>query len=193
MTGLEIVLIFVLAGAGACLGSYLREKGKNLATREDVDRLVRATEQIKSEIAGGLWVEQNRWTFRAMIYKELLESLGDLTSAIRQVMFSNEWLPKVKGNSDAEKFLTDMETEYVEKGGGAFERMVRAKSVAGIWLSERARRALEDLDRAWNEAQTGGPGAGSFVAKVQGAARTAMGELTGAARDDLQLPRGNAQ
>lgn len=39
-------IIFLLsllgAGIGAYVGAYLREKGKNLATHEDIDRVVRA-------------------------------------------------------------------------------------------------------------------------------------------------------
>jgi len=194
MTTLEILLVSLIGGGlGAYLGAYLREKGKNLATREDVDRLVHATEQIKAEIAGGLWVEQNRWTFRAAAYEELLESLAELTSAIRQVMFARESRPKVEGDSSAEKFLDDMQTEYGQRGGAAFERLVRATSVAGVWLAEPARRALEDLNTAWREAQTDRPVSIVFAAKVHGAARKAMGELTAAARDDLQLPKGNTR
>ena len=82
---LQVVMV-ILAGVAAYLGAYLREKGKNLATREDIDRLTHTTEEIKAKISGDLWLDQNRWTFRAEIYKELLESLGDLASAIRQTM-----------------------------------------------------------------------------------------------------------
>ncbi len=68
----------------ACLGlifreflpGYLTEKGKNLATHEDIDRIVEqlrkttaAAEAIKADTASGLWVEQSRWTFRAEITK----------------------------------------------------------------------------------------------------------------------------
>src|SRR5438876_3864386 len=73
-------IIFVLslaaAGIGAYLGSYLREKGKNVATREDIDRVVRKTEDIKAQITGDLWERQNRWAFKRDLYIRLLENLG---------------------------------------------------------------------------------------------------------------------
>ena len=53
---LTAVVSVVSAGLGAYFGAYLREKGKNLATKEDLDRVVRATEDIKAKISGSLWV-----------------------------------------------------------------------------------------------------------------------------------------
>jgi hypothetical protein len=48
---LSIILSFVVAGSGAYFGSYFREKGKNRATTEDIQRLTRAVEDIKKENA----------------------------------------------------------------------------------------------------------------------------------------------
>jgi hypothetical protein len=52
------VLLFLIAGAGAWAGSYLREKGKHYATREDFQKVLeqvaattRAAEGIKAEIS----------------------------------------------------------------------------------------------------------------------------------------------
>lgn len=56
------------AGAGAFLGSYLGKKGENLATREDLNDLVKqvqavtsATKEIEAKISGDLWDRQRRW------------------------------------------------------------------------------------------------------------------------------------
>ncbi|WP_213765501.1 hypothetical protein [Caballeronia sp. dw_19] len=47
---LSIILTFVVAG-GARFGPYFREKGKNRAMTEDIQRLTRAVEDIKAENA----------------------------------------------------------------------------------------------------------------------------------------------
>jgi len=42
------------AGLGALIGSYLRKKGENLATREDIGKITREVEGIKAENAAKL-------------------------------------------------------------------------------------------------------------------------------------------
>lgn len=74
-----IVLVSLLAsGVGAWLGSYLREKGKNFATKEDLDKIVeqlrmttRAAEEIKAQISGELWVGQRRRELQLEVLKEV--------------------------------------------------------------------------------------------------------------------------
>jgi hypothetical protein len=172
---------------GWFLRPYLSEKGKNLATKEDIDLIVRKTEEIKADIAGGLWVAQSRWTFQADVYKNLLESIGVTASALRQLMFIDEWRPKLEGNAEAQKLLSEMEKEYGPKAVAAFERLVRTASVAGIWLEPRAMAALEDLKRAWIKAHEGRPSPTAFAAKCMLAASVAMEALTQAASVHLQL------
>ena len=40
MTPLDLVITAVVSGAAAYLGSYLKKKGENLATHEDIDKLI---------------------------------------------------------------------------------------------------------------------------------------------------------
>jgi hypothetical protein len=65
------VLSFVFAGAGAYLGSYLKRKGENLATKEDFDELLRqlkltteATEQIKAQWSAQKHVGESELDYR---------------------------------------------------------------------------------------------------------------------------------
>jgi len=55
----KIVVALVVCG-GYFLASYVREKGKNLATKEDIDNITKVTEAIKAEISSDMWVKQRR-------------------------------------------------------------------------------------------------------------------------------------
>lgn len=59
-----------VAGAGAYLGSYLKKKGENLATHEDIKQLVeqvsavtKATKEIEAKISD-VWTRQKHWEMK---------------------------------------------------------------------------------------------------------------------------------
>jgi hypothetical protein len=45
------LVTLICAAAGAYLGSYLKKKGENLATKEDIAELTRATKEIEAKIS----------------------------------------------------------------------------------------------------------------------------------------------
>lgn len=47
----HFVLFFVLPLAGGYIGSYFRQKGKNLATKEDIETITKEIESVKFEFA----------------------------------------------------------------------------------------------------------------------------------------------
>jgi len=73
-----LVVTAFVAGVGAWFGSYLREKARNYATREDIQQLTSLTESVKSEISGKLWLDQKRWDLRRDFYWQLLGVLSEL-------------------------------------------------------------------------------------------------------------------
>jgi hypothetical protein len=87
---LIIVFASLLAsGIGAWLGSYLREKGKNYATREDLDKIIeqlrqttRATEEIKAQISGDLWVRQRRRELQLEVLHDVNEFLSKIQALV---------------------------------------------------------------------------------------------------------------
>src|SRR5688572_5413035 len=73
MTELLLTAVVSLAfgGIGAYVGAYLREKGKNLATKEDLDRVVRATEEIKAEVASLASIRTRKRELQIEVMKDL--------------------------------------------------------------------------------------------------------------------------
>jgi hypothetical protein len=76
-----IALTAALAFGGGYLGSYLREKGRNLATREDLEPLVRGQETIKQQLAHSTFVEGRRWDLKQRVIWDLQKQLATMQQA----------------------------------------------------------------------------------------------------------------
>jgi hypothetical protein len=86
---LSILVTAVVAGGSAYFGSYLKKKGENLATHEDVGKLVeqvaavtQTTKEIESTISGDLWDRQKRWEIKRDAFFEAIKALTELEDAV---------------------------------------------------------------------------------------------------------------
>jgi len=77
-----LLLAVVVMALAAYLGAYLGERGRQTATKEAIDLLVEqarktthVTEEVKSAIAGGMWVGQERWKLKVSTYERLIVAL----------------------------------------------------------------------------------------------------------------------
>lgn len=142
----------IVAALGAFLGAYLKTKGQNVATREDLALIVeqlrlttRATEEIKAQIGGTLWVEQERWNLRREVYVRLLENLTRCEDALR--MYAELRKATARGDDQESKELRE---KWRSKAHEALQEIRRAASVAAIMLPEDARRVLEEFHGFWS-------------------------------------------
>jgi hypothetical protein len=83
------VTTFVTAGCGAYLGSYLKKKGENFATHEDIGKLVEqmkavthATKEIEAKISDDVWARQRRWELRRDIMLQAMDELTNMQGAM---------------------------------------------------------------------------------------------------------------
>jgi hypothetical protein len=91
------ILTLIGSFAGGYVGAYLTTKGKNLATHEDIHKLVdqvtavtTATKKIEAEISSGVWDKQKRWEMKrdvlflaAKAVTEVDDSLLSLATVFR--------------------------------------------------------------------------------------------------------------
>ena len=81
--------VYVLIGGVVFLsgfaGSYMGQKGKNYATKEDFDEILdqlkettKITEEIKAQISKEEWLEKKKWEYKQGIYAELISLLHSL-------------------------------------------------------------------------------------------------------------------
>lgn len=98
------VLVVASSALGGYWGAYAKKKGENTATHEDIGNLLeqvqavtKATEEIKSEISGGLWDRQKLWELRRDTIFELTKRLGLLKDSltvlisVHQTDLKNGW------------------------------------------------------------------------------------------------------
>jgi len=111
------------SGVGAYISSYLKKKGENLATHEDIDKLVdqvaavtTVTKQIEANVSRTAWRRERR----AELQLELIDSLNTLTSQYLQNFIADpghvpnlEWFTSFSATDAAVKALFHRDT-YAE-------------------------------------------------------------------------------
>ena len=84
-------LLVTLGGSfgGAWFGAYLKKKGENFATHEDIDKLVdqvqavtAATKEIEAKISGEMWDRQKRWELKRDVLFEATRRLADVEDGL---------------------------------------------------------------------------------------------------------------
>jgi hypothetical protein len=130
-------------------GPYLTQKAKNLATHEDIQRLVaqvRETERVKAEITDSTWDRQARWTYKRDLYIRLVECMTTLIGLESKCRTSEEWNKPVEGL-------------YREWGEQMIE-LVKLSEIASFVLSDGAYKTLmnlrrtKDTENLWSKEQT---------------------------------------
>ena len=79
----------VTAFVGSYLAGYLKKKGENLATHEDIDKLVEqvaavttASKKIEAQISDSVWNRQKRWEITKDALVESVGALSQITEAL---------------------------------------------------------------------------------------------------------------
>ena len=131
------------------LPSYLNEKGKNLATREDFDNLLEQvkkttleTESIKTELVGRNWLTQQQWSIRERHYTNLLGKLWTFKLSLqdRDDYYAGPGSEHDDFHTETERFI-----ELGQRGAEAFEAIRELIGPAAVFLSERTVEALNQL------------------------------------------------
>jgi hypothetical protein len=87
MENVIVWLVVTLVGSfgGSYLGAYFKKKGENLATHEDIDKLVeqvsavtKTTKEIEAKISDEVWDRQRRWELKRDVLLDAMKKLGVL-------------------------------------------------------------------------------------------------------------------
>lgn len=131
------------AGIGAYVGAYLKKKGENLATHEDVEKLVdqvaaitQTTKEIEAKISNEVWNRQRRWEMKRDALVEAMKVLGDVETAMSLLHLSNTGGPKT----------TLTKEEAAEMWNDALAKFKRSRILASIVCSDDVNEAFRKLE-----------------------------------------------
>lgn len=146
-----IVLTAVSAGAAAYLGAYLKQKGKNLATSEDIDKLVEqvsavteATKKIEADISTEVWNRQRQWELK----KETLLNAMTCMMAVRDKLVGLYAIHQVdrKLEATASPRLIEKMTEAARELNKALNRFDEAFFAASLVCAKDVQEELHAAD-----------------------------------------------
>jgi hypothetical protein len=144
------VLLFIGGWAGYFVRPYLAKKGENLATHEDIDKLVKqvqavtqATKEIENKISNDFWERQKRWELK----KEVLFEAARRLSEIDDSLFSlNVFLQqdKIQENPESLGWAEAKHERFLRwsKASAAFDE---TKLFVNIVCEKTTSDAFEDL------------------------------------------------
>ncbi len=144
----QYLIAAIITFVGAFLGSYLKKRAENLATKNDFDSLLiqvkkttTETEGIKVELAKGTWLHQQRWNLKEKYYSGLLNALFILKQSLIDRL--DYYIEPGSEYKDNEISKSDQFKALGELGYTAVKKIKELHSPAEIVISDRAIEALE--------------------------------------------------
>lgn len=136
---LAIVLWLIAAAIGGYIVAYIRQKGQNLATKEDIAGLTRTQEEIRSELATRSHFSRLRYERELELYRTVWRELSEF---YEQSAVSFAWDNK---HSDAQK-PTHSEEAWQQAGRTLFNTIRDSKPFypSEVWAELKKVQGLCD-------------------------------------------------
>jgi len=149
-----ILVPFISAGGGAYLGSYLKKKGENLATKEDIDGVVeqvkavtKATKEIEAKISNDVWDRQKQWELKREAVYVVMQAMGMTDAAVTDLSFT---LKAQKKSEQPQMFDETVANKWV-KVSDILEDFERKRSLAMIVCGAEFTNTLFAIKDAFRE------------------------------------------
>lgn len=130
------------------IAAYLKKKAENLATNDDIDKLVeevsavtQATKEIEARISSDVWDRQKRWEMKKEVLFEAMKSL----SAIEDALLSLDSVLQIEQKEDKTQNLpwAEIKHENVMKWSRASTRFDESSLFVRVVCGKDAALAFE--------------------------------------------------
>lgn len=161
MDALSLIVTAIIAGGSAYFGAYLKKKGENFATHEDIDKLVsqvavvtQTTKEIEAKISSEVWDAQRRWELKKDTSIELVKQVGDLkVTFITLSAAHNLWAKNENSDSAATKVLEAIGA--FQKAHAEFQRVMNVTDlVLGNEVANECHRLNSVVEKIVNNIVT---------------------------------------
>ncbi|WP_058186695.1 hypothetical protein [Terracidiphilus gabretensis] len=133
----------IAAGIGGYFGAYLKQKGENLATKEDIAQITRAQEEIKAKISDDIWDRQKQWELKRDVVFDVIRALADFDMAVNR--FGDAFMtPTGVLTEDASLYLKGMRAKALKESVDCGSAYQRAHTVADLAIHGALSRATSD-------------------------------------------------
>ncbi len=137
----------IAAFVGSFLAGYLRKKGENLATHEDINKLVtqvaavtEATQSIEARISNEVWERQRQWEMKREALFEAVRAIGTMDDALI-TLNSTYTAAQAAGEANPETWA-DRKSEALETWKLASSSFDRANRIAFLVCGKDVAAAL---------------------------------------------------
>jgi hypothetical protein len=134
---------------GSFLEGYLKKKGKNLATHEDIDKLVdqvravtKTTKEIEAKISSDVWDRQKQWEMRREVLFMAAKRVSELDDAL---LCYNSAVQTRARSDERDEAMQSAVNEQVRKWRDAATHFDEARLLAGIVCGKELDDALDEL------------------------------------------------
>jgi hypothetical protein len=152
---LFFIITAIVSGAGAYFGSYLKKKGENLATHEDIDKLLeqvsavtKTTKEIESKISDAVWARQKQWEMKRDVIFDTIKKITRVEDTLSRMGTAYEMASKPKQTDSAEEIATNTEfkaaavTTYDESATELEQMIPLVMLVCGAEVSRAVSKAV---------------------------------------------------
>jgi hypothetical protein len=140
-------LTALVSGAGAYFGSYLKKKGENLATHEDIDKLLeqvsavtKTTKEIEAKISDDVWSRQKRWEMKREVAFETAKKAARVTDRLSSLFAVCQTDSASQNADNPERIKKRIETmhQYTDAANALDE----VSSLVGLVFGIEVRKAV---------------------------------------------------
>ena len=147
-----LVLTALVAGVGGYFGAYWKQKGKNLATHEDIDKLVdqvaavtQTTKEIEAKISNEMWDRQKRWELKRDVLFQATKRLADAEDALLSI--DSVLQVETRENKDGDLNWPQVKHERLVKWSNASSALDETKLFVGMVCDGETYEAFAEFNQ----------------------------------------------